>query len=105
MRSFTKYLLISSVVVAVTAFAGSAMAANATAGKAKSAACAGCHGVDGKSSLPNTPNLAGQKEAYLIKSTKDYRDGKRTDAMMNSFTSGLSDADIADLAAFYASLK
>ena len=78
---------------------------DAAAGEAKSANCTGCHGRNGKSTNPNNPNLAGQKEAYLIKSTKAYRDGVRKDPMMSSMVTGLSDADIADLAAFYSKVK
>lgn len=75
------------------------------AGKAKSDNCTGCHGRNGKSTIPTNPSLAGQQEAYLVKAIKDYRDGKRKDPMMSSMVTGLSDADIADLAAFYASIK
>ena len=78
---------------------------DAAAGKAKSASCTGCHGMNGKSTNPANPNLAGQKEAYLVKATKAYRDGQRKDPMMSSMVSGLSDADIADLSAFYSSVK
>lgn len=80
-------------------------AGDAAAGKAKSANCTGCHGMNGKSNNPNYPNLAGQKKNYLIKATKDYRDGNRKDPMMSSMVMGLSDADIEDLAAFYSSVK
>lgn len=80
-------------------------AADAAAGKVKSANCAGCHGLNGHSNNPGYPNLAGQKEAYLAKSIKAYRDGQRKDPMMKPMVSGLSDADIADLAAFYSSVK
>lgn len=90
---------------AAMCFAISAQAGDAAAGEAKSANCTGCHGKNGKSNNPNYPNLAGQKEAYLIKATKAYRDGERKDPMMSSMVSGLSDADIEDLAAFYASVK
>jgi len=78
---------------------------DAAAGKAKSANCTGCHGMNGRSTNPANPNLAGQKEAYLVKATKAYRDGQRKDPMMSSMVGGLSDADIADLAAFYSSVK
>ena len=78
---------------------------DAAAGKVKSANCTGCHGMNGKSTTPNNPNLAGQKEAYLAKSIKAYRDGQRKDPMMSSMVTGLSDADIANLAAFYSSVK
>lgn len=80
-------------------------AGDAAAGKAKSANCAGCHGMNGKSNNPMYPNLAGQKENYLVKATKDYRDGNRKDPMMGSMVTGLSDDDIADLAAYFSSVK
>jgi len=106
MKMSIKNLLLSTAVLA-TAFLllGNAQAGDVAAGKTKSANCTGCHGMNGKSTTPTNPNLAGQKEAYLIKATKDYRDGKRKDPMMSSMVSGLSDADIADLAAFFASVK
>ncbi len=92
--------------VLVAGSAGLAHAAgDAAAGKAKSAACAGCHGANGISMMPNAPNLAGQKEAYFIKTMKDYRDGKRQDPMMAPAAKGLSDADFANLAAYYAGMK
>jgi cytochrome c553 len=78
---------------------------NAAAGKVASANCTGCHGMNGRSTNPDNPNLAGQKEAYLVKSIKAYRDGQRKDPMMSSMVTGLSDADIANLAAFYSSVK
>lgn len=80
-------------------------AGDATAGKAKSGACASCHGMNGKSTNPNYPNLAGQKMNYLVKAIKDYRDGSRKSPLMSSMVSGLSDADIDDLAAFYSGVK
>ena len=74
------------------------------AGKAKAAACAGCHGAKGISGNPLWPNLAGQKEAYIVKQMKAFRDGKREDPMMAPMAKGLSDKDIANIAAYYASL-
>ena len=78
---------------------------DAAAGKAKSANCTGCHGMNGRSTNPDTPNLAGQKENYLAKATKAYRDGQRKDPMMSPMVSGLSDADIANLSAYFSSVK
>ena len=80
-------------------------AGDAAAGKAKAATCAVCHGAEGISANELWPNLAGQKEAYLIKQMKDFRDGKRKDPAMSPMASGLSDDDIANLAAYYSSLK
>lgn len=75
------------------------------AGKAKSAACAACHGVAGVSPNPMWPNLAGQKEIYLVKQMKAFKDGSRKDPMMGPMAKPLSDADMANLAAYYAGLK
>lgn len=83
-------------------------AADAAAGKAKSAVCATCHGVDGISVAPIYPNLKGQKESYLLSSLKAYKSGQRQggmSAIMKPQVSYLSDSDMADLAAYYASLK
>lgn len=81
-----------------------AAAADVNAGKAKAAVCAACHGANGISVIPDYPNLAGQKVRYLEASIKAYRDGERKNAIMSPMASGLSDADIANIAAFYASL-
>ena len=82
-----------------TAFAG-----DAAAGKGKSATCAACHGPNGISPNDLWPNLAGQKEGYLIAQMKAFRDGQRTNPMMAPMAAPLSDDDIANLAAYYASL-
>ena len=77
-------------------------AGDAQAGETKAASCGACHGPTGISANPAWPNLAGQNEAYLAKQTKDYRDGNRQGPMMAPMAMGLTDQDIADLAAFYA---
>ncbi len=97
-----KVLLITSLFSC--AFAGQAViAGDAAAGKEKSAACAGCHGMDGNSPAPNFPKLAGQGEAYIVKQLQDFKSGKRVDATMNAMAAPLSETDMADLGAFYAS--
>ncbi|MGB2115621.1 MAG: c-type cytochrome [Porticoccaceae bacterium] len=80
-------------------------AGDVAAGKAKSMTCAGCHGTNGISINPMWPNLAGQKQAYLASSLQMYRDGRRKNAMMSAMAKNLTDADIANLAAYYSSLK
>lgn len=80
-------------------------AGDAEAGKAKAATCAGCHGAAGISANPLWPNLAGQKDAYLVKQMKAFRDGTRSDPMMSPMAKPLSDADIENLAAYFSSLK
>lgn len=80
-------------------------AGSTEAGKTKSAACAACHGVDGRGTTPLFPNLNGQKPEYLAVQLKAFREGKRTDPTMAPMAMALTDQDIADLAAFYGSLK
>lgn len=82
-----------------------AMSADIAAGKAKAAICAACHGATGISAIPIYPNLAGQKEAYMLKQLKDFKSGKRPDPVMKAQSAMLSDADMANVAAYYASLK
>jgi len=76
---------------------------NAEAGAGKAAVCAGCHGPNGISVNPLWPNLAGQHAEYLDKQIKAFRDGTRVEPTMQPFVANLSDADAADLAAFFAS--
>ena len=82
-----------------------AMAGDPAAGKAKSMTCAGCHGINGISNNGMWPNLPGQKEPYLVSQLQQFRAGERKNAMMTAMAKGLSDADIANLAAYYSSLK
>ncbi|SAL46281.1 cytochrome c class I [Caballeronia arvi] len=74
------------------------------AGRVKAAQCAACHGIDGMSKLPEAPNLAGQTEEYLVKALNDFRTGARKNEMMTMMAKTLSDADVANLAAYYHSL-
>lgn len=76
---------------------------NPKAGKAASTTCAACHGADGNSTNPVWPKLAGQGEPYLIKELHDFKSGKRKNAVMSSMAAPLSDKDIANLAAYFAS--
>jgi len=94
-----KNLLISLIVSA--GLMSVAHAGDAEAGKAKSATCAACHGADGNSLAPTFPKIAGQGERYLIKQIKDIRDGNRQVPAMAPFVTGLSDTDVADLAAYF----
>ena len=83
---------------------GNLVAGDAAAGKSKAATCGACHGANGISTNDLWPNLAGQKAGYLVAQLKAFRDGKRADPMMAPMAAPLSDADIDDLAAYYASL-
>lgn len=81
-----------------------AQAQDATAGRAKAQACTPCHGAFGASVLPDAPSLAGQSEIYLAAQLKAYRNGKREHEVMSVMARSLSDADIANLAAWFSSI-
>lgn len=87
-----------SLVTAATVHAG-----DAANGQALSATCAACHGPDGNSPLDTNPKLAGQYESYLVQALQAYRSGDRQNPIMAGFAAALSDQDIADLAAYFAS--
>ncbi len=97
-----------SVVLGLGLLAGNAVAGDVAAGKAKSAVCAACHGADGIAVIPGYPNLKGQSEQYIMSSIKAYKAGQRTGGLapvMQALSSMLNDVDIANLAAYYSSLK
>jgi cytochrome c553 len=79
-------------------------AGDVQAGKAKAGACSGCHGANGQGIAPN-PALAGKSEADIVQALNDYKSGKRANPIMKTFANPLSDQDIANVAAYYASLK
>lgn len=91
------FILLSMLALPATALAG-----DAAAGEKKTATCVACHGKNGISIADMYPNLAGQKEAYLVKALKAYKSGARNDPMMKPMVAALSDADIENLAAYYA---
>lgn len=85
--------------------ASPARAQDAAAGKAKAASCAMCHGPQGIAVAPDTPNLAGQPASYLSEQLKAYRGGTRKHEIMTLMAKPLSDADIANLASWFSSIK
>ena len=99
-----KIILVSGVILSFCGV-GAAIAGDVAAGKAKAVMCANCHGVDGVSMIPMYPNLKGQNAAYTVKQLKAFRDKTRADPVMAGMSAGLTDADIDNLAAYYASLK
>jgi cytochrome c553 len=108
-----KKLLVIGTAIALFSTMGATYAAgDAAAGKAKSAVCAACHGADGNSMVPTFPKIAGQHAAYLEKALKALKAGKagvagtiRVDPVMSAQAAALSDDDIANLAAYFASQK
>jgi cytochrome c553 len=87
-------LVFSSVVVA---------GGDPDAGKSISTTCAACHGADGNSVIPANPRLAGQHADYLVQALKDYKSGARSNPIMMGMVAPLSEQDIRDLAAYFAS--
>lgn len=81
--------------------ASSAQAGDASAGKVKSEGCVKCHGDTGNDGVP----IAGMEEAKFIQAMKEYQSGARKNKAMTKAVTGLSEADLADLAAYYATLK
>lgn len=78
---------------------------NVAVGQGKSESCGACHGEDGNTTDPNFPRLAGQHESYLIKALQDYKSGARKNPIMNGIAEGLSEEDMRDISAYYASQK
>lgn len=98
-----KKIIVIGTAIAMFGAMGAAQAAgDAAAGKAKSAACAGCHGADGNSTVPTFPKLAGQHAAYLEAALKEYKSGARSNPIMKGQVAALNDADMANLAAYFA---
>ena len=85
-------------------FSGGAVAADLAAGQAKAKEiCQACHGLDGNSQTPDYPKLGGQYPDYLQKALRDYKSGARKNPIMAGFAGALTDKDIENLAAYYAS--
>lgn len=100
---------LSTVVAAALVAAAGALSAaegDAAAGKGKTSMCIGCHGIGGyKTAFPevySVPKLGGQHAAYIVKALQAYRTGERSHPSMRAIAATLSDKDMADLAAYYA---
>jgi cytochrome c553 len=78
---------------------------NPIAGEEKSQLCQGCHGEFGNSTVSLIPKLAGQYAKYISKQVRDYQTGVRSHQIMNAMAATLSDSDLADVAAYFASQK
>ena len=104
-----KKLMTTGFILGLAVLSFNTLAADAAAGKAKSAMCAGCHGADGNSPMATNPKLNGQNEKYIAKQLKDFvtpaDKGGRFSPMMAGMAAGLSEADRANLAAYFASQK
>lgn len=95
---FTAFLL--------AALPGAVEAADIQAGRqVADTQCRTCHGIDGIAQIPVAPHLAGESEIYLQTQLKAFRSGKRVNEMMNVVAKGLTDDDIANVAAWYSAIK
>ncbi|HSL50574.1 MAG TPA: c-type cytochrome [Candidatus Deferrimicrobiaceae bacterium] len=94
-----------AVALVATASGAPALAADFEAGRRKAASCAACHGRDGNATILGTPSLAGQPAFFTHWQLIKYRDGRRKDPVMAPFAATLSDADMADLSAYYAAQR
>lgn len=102
----TRATIIAGITIAAVLAAGTAHAVDPAAGKAKyETTCIACHGVNGTSIAPIYPNLAGQKDEYLVAQIKAFRDGTRSNPIMAPMAKGLTDTDIANISAYLATLK
>ena len=72
---------------------------------AKAPQCFACHGTNGIATMPDAPNLAGQNEGYLSKTLQEFRSGARQHEVMSLMAKGLSDQDIAQLAAYFSKIE
>ena len=103
--SMRRGIVVSVLCAAGLLAAQTAAAGNPELGRAKAAACVACHGEDGLGTAPNFPVLAGQYADYLALALRQYRSGERDNVLMAPIAANLSDADIADLAAYYAAKR
>lgn len=100
-----KIIMATALYLALGVTAPAMAAGDAAAGKGKAAVCAACHGADGNSPANTFPKLAGQGEAYLVKQLIEFKDETRANAIMAPMVAALSEQDMADLAAYYSSVK
>ncbi len=105
LTKITSTLFVGSLAASMMLAGTAVQAADLKAGETKAMVCAACHGADGISLTPDVPNLAGQKEVYLAKAINYYKSGERKNPLMQSMVGALTDEDIANLAAYFASLK
>lgn len=101
----TPPLLLGLAALAVASPSPPAEAADAAAGREKARQCRTCHGLDGIARIPIAPHIAGESRIYLETQLKAFRSGKRQHEIMSVIAKDLSDTDIADLAAWYASIE
>ena len=101
MRRFSLYVSLT----AIALFGAQAQAGDPVVGKQKAQVCAACHGTTGVSDYAagQAPILGGQYADYIVRALKDYQSGKRDNAIMKGLAAPLSERDMRDIAAYFAS--
>jgi len=98
------YLTVISLFMLVSGYSFAA-GGDPAKGKTLTQTCAACHSADGNSVSPIWPKLAGQHASYIVKQLNDFKEGRRVNAMMTPMVAPLSEQDMEDLAAYFASQK
>jgi cytochrome c553 len=91
--------------VLLAAASAPSTAGDIKAGRGKAQLCQACHGVDGLSKVPDAPNIAGQVESYLVTQLRAFKSGTRKNEAMTVVASTLSEQDIENVAAYFASIE
>lgn len=108
LATFLGSVLLGSISLSLTMAPGTAQAqliGDAKAGATKATACSACHGPKGISATAQFPNLAGQVPGYISKQLAKFKSGKRKNPIMQGMAAGLSEQDMADIDAYFASLE
>ncbi|HKP25576.1 MAG TPA: cytochrome c [Dongiaceae bacterium] len=101
-----RYSVAAAALVAAACAASASYAADPAAGKkVASGMCAVCHGVDGIAKNPDAPHLAAENVEYLMRQLKAFKAGERKHEQMSLIAQGLSDEQMANVAAWYSSIK
>ena len=100
-----RIIAIGATLLAFTGTVQAQQAGDPALGKRKALQCQGCHGLTGISRMPDAPTLAGQREAYLVKALIDFKEGRHHNESMNVMAQMLSEQEIRDVAAYYASFE
>ena len=98
-------IYLQACLLAFGAAALNASGSDIAAGKTKAQSCTMCHGASGISQMPGAPNLAGQPAIYLMEQLNNFRNGKRSNEIMNVIAKPLSNTEISDLAAWFESIR
>lgn len=105
LRKVTPRIAVAVLATSLLTFASAVFAADPAEGRKLASQCKVCHGLDGIAKIPIAPNLAGESQIYIQNQLKAFRSGKRQHEMMSVVAKNLTDQQIADLAAWYQSIK